>query len=200
MVTPARPRIGPVTVTLIPANDLPAAYAALDRLADLARRTGAPSTPLLAQARTHAYRGSTVWTASVDGLPVAVRVARANRRPAKDWGPYLNSQLAYVLPAYRLGGVAKLLWNAALDLAHRTGCRRVKARAGSRGGIGFHLAARHQFWGQLPTGELIVDSPLPWAADGHPDGPPPEAVTARPMTVGEVVEIARGRAGLPLRH
>jgi GNAT superfamily N-acetyltransferase len=131
MVTPARPRIGPVTVTLIPANDLPAAYAALDRLADLARRTGAPSTPLLAQARTHAYRGSTVWTASVDGLPVAVRVARANRRPAKDWGPYLNSQLAYVLPAYRLGGVAKLLWNAALDLAHRTGCRRVKARAGS---------------------------------------------------------------------
>jgi hypothetical protein len=25
-------------------------------------------------------------------------------------------------------------------------------------------------------------------------------VTDRPMTVGEVVEIARGRAGLPLRH
>lgn len=97
-----------------------------------------------------------------DGTPVAAQSVTfgPRRKENGEWGKYLTQHVMYTIVPFRWCGLNTRLWNFILNVAVENGYARYTARVGTLDGVITHYRWGSDFWGIVPGGELLVDSPL----------------------------------------
>ncbi len=167
----------------LPFGDVPAAQAVVNVMRELS----GDKHPLFAEVRMYVFQGARTWVLYNGDFPVSLHCTKIGKRKKNVWEPVANWYAAYTLPAYRRRGHAYRLYAEMEKEAIKAGCRHVKSLAGSSAGLGLHRALQHRCWGQVPTGEVFVYSPLPGQEHLYPKGAvPPQAPQELTMTKAEI--------------
>jgi len=157
------------------------------------REAGAERHPVLQELGLYVFWGARVW-AYVDShdVPLSIHASKLGKKKTNVWLPCVNWYAAYTLPEFRRKGYAYRLYAEMEKEAVRAGCRHVKSLAGSSAGLGLHKALGHRCWGQVPTGEVFVYSPLPGHEHIYPPGAvPPQAPSPKPLTQASIDSLIR---------
>lgn len=149
--------------------------------------------PVLAEVGLLVWRGSPLHVLLHQGAPVSYNVTYFGRRKKNVWEPYANWYTAYTVTSLRRQGLAKHLATIVRAKAREAGCRRLKSLVGTYLGLCLHASFGDQLWGLRDSMEVVVDTPLV-ALPAYHRRVPPTALTDRPQTVGEVLEVLGGRA------
>lgn len=147
------------------------------KLARLAVRECGERSPVLAEVELHVFRGATLYVLlDSRGAPVSYNVTRFGKRKKNAWEPYANWYTAYTIEQERRKGHASYLARLVKERAIDAGCVRLKALAGTTGGLMLHAALGDELWGITANVEVAVDTPLvPNAA--YDNRTPPNAAT-----------------------
>lgn len=157
------------------------------------RANGAEAHPVLQEMGLYVFWGARVWVlGDAQGNPLSIHATKIGKRKKNIWEPAANWYAAYTLPAHRRRGHAYRLYAEMEREAVMAGCRHVKSLAGSAAGLGLHLSLRHKCWGQVPTGEVFVYSPLPGFEHIYPKGAtPPQAPCPEPLSQSNIRDLIK---------
>jgi len=145
------------------------------------------------------FRGVNLWVGFEDGEAVTLNATHFGKRKKNVWEPYANWYIAFTSAEVRRRGHATTLARYVQEQAREAGCVRLKALAGTFGGLHLHAKLGDELWAITDKMEVQVDTPL------HPDQPkgstPPNARkwTDRPTPL-TVVEVYKQLNGAPLRY
>lgn len=125
---------------------------------------------IAAQLELYGFWGTPIIGVWQDERLIGVDVRSLPVKEWPVWGRYVKNYVVYVLPEFRRGGTARTVYTRIKQQAYELGCTRLTTRAQSWYGATFHFGMGHQFWGQTPNGEFLVDTPLDDRL--YPDVPP----------------------------
>lgn len=149
---------------------------------------------VLKEAEYMLFLGVRVWVGFEGGIPVTLNATRVGKRKKNAWEPYANWHIAFTTAEHRRKGYATELSRFVQNLAKESGCKRLKALAGTLPGLYLHRSLGDQLWAVTDKLEIQVDTPL---VDDQPDGTPPNARKwtdkTSPLTLEEVLEELNGR-------